>query len=107
LTVAWDHYLGTRPHGIVLSEVGIAAQSGAYYAPYNVIWNGKPLKPTIQVHWFDAACNAVVNEHETGIYFWSLGLGQQLNVPPGPADPASWVDGPGQNAISACFKRLG
>jgi hypothetical protein len=107
LTAAWDSYLRTRPSGIVLSEVGIAAQSGAYRVPYNVVWNGKPLQPAIQVHWFDAVCNAVVNEHDAGVYFWALGFGQSLNTPPSKSDPASWVDGPGQKAISACFKRLG
>lgn len=107
LTRAWDKYLGARPHDIVLSEVGISAQSGAYQEPYNVVWNGKPLIPAIQVHWFDAICNAVVNENEAGVYFWAFGLGQPLNMPPSGASPGSFVDGPGQQAIVACFKRLG
>ena len=106
LTRAWDAYLQTRPRGIVLSEVGIAAQTGAYYEPYNVVSNGKPLIPAIMVHWFTAACDAMVNEHEAGLYFWAFSFGQQFNIPPSESSPASFVDGPGQAAISACFKRL-
>jgi hypothetical protein len=106
LTKAWDAYLRTRPAGIALSEVGIAAQSHAYAEPYNVKSNGKPLIPAIQAHWFDAVCKAVVNEREAGVYFWAFSFGQPLNVPPSTSSPASYVDGAGQKAISSCFKRL-
>jgi hypothetical protein len=107
VTRSWDKYLAGYPRGIVLSEVGIAAQSKAYGVPYNVVPNGKPLVPAIQVHWFDAVCNAVASEHDGGVYYWAVGFGERLNVPPSKAHPADWVDGPGAKAISACFKRLG
>jgi hypothetical protein len=107
VTRSWDKYLAGYPRGIVLSEVGIAAQSKAYGVPYNVVSNGKPLVPAIQVHWFDAVCNAVASEHDGGVYFWAVGFGEPLNVPPSTSSPGSFVDGPGAKAISACFKRLG
>ncbi|MGO8883688.1 MAG: glycoside hydrolase family 113 [Streptosporangiaceae bacterium] len=107
LTAAWDAYAASLPSGIVLSEVGIAAQPGAYAQPYQIVWPGEPVVPSVQGHWFTAACHAVTAEHLGGIYFWSLNFGQQLTVPPGRADPASFTDSRGAAAISACFKRLG
>jgi hypothetical protein len=106
LTRSWDIYLGSGLHGIVISELGISAQHGAYAIPYATQWFGKPLVPVIQVRWFTAACNAAVRYHD-GMYFWSIGIAQQFNVPPGQSDPASFVDSPGARAIGACFKRLG
>lgn len=106
LTGSWDDYLRRYQRGTVLSEVGIAALSGAYRAPYNASPNGEPLKPYIQERWFTAACDAVANSRDGGIYFWVLNVGQPLNVPPTKSTPAAWVDGPGATAIAACFKHL-
>jgi hypothetical protein len=106
LTASWDAYLRRYPGSTVLSEVGIAALSGAYRAPYNASPNGKPLKPYIQERWFTAACDAVANSRDGGIYFWVVNVGQPLNVPPTESDPAAWVDGPGATAVTACFKHL-
>jgi hypothetical protein len=107
LTRAWEAYLGSDARGIVLSELGIAAQDGAYGKPFDFAPDHKPLVPEIQSRWFTAACDAVAARPDAGLYFWSITIGQQFNVPPGPADPASFVDGPGAGAISACFKRMG
>lgn len=106
LTAHWRAYDETLPRGIVLTEVGIAAADGAYRMPYNFNWPGAPLRPSIQTHWFTAICDAAASAHLGGVYFWNVGLGQPLNVPPGPSDPASWVDSPGARAISGCFSRL-
>jgi hypothetical protein len=107
LTANWDAYLRMKPRGIVLSEVGIAAQSEAYHRPYNAIWNGKPLKPAIQANWFTAVCNAVAQENAAGVYFWPVNFGQPLNVPPNTSYPSGFVAGRGARSIAACFKRLG
>jgi hypothetical protein len=106
LTGKWGRYLKGKGRGVVISEIGIAAQAGAYAKPFRLRWTGEPLDAAIQVRWFTAACNAMVNVHGGGIYFWSLNFGQQLNSPPTAADPTAFVDGPGAGAISACFKRL-
>ncbi|HEY2639538.1 MAG TPA: hypothetical protein VGI66_06590 [Streptosporangiaceae bacterium] len=107
LTAAWDSYLRTKARGVVVSELGIAAQNGAYERPFRLIWPGEPLNPVIQARWFTAACNAVANERAGGIYFWSINLAQIFNKPPVVSDPTQFVDGKGASAISACFKHLG
>jgi hypothetical protein len=104
LTVGWDAYDRTLPPGTVETEVGIAAVAGAYRVPYKFNWSKAHLTPSVQTRWFTAACKAAASNHVGGIYFWEVGLGQALNVPPGPSNPASWVDGHGAKSISACFE---
>jgi hypothetical protein len=106
LTARWDQYLAPKARGIVISEIGIAAQAGAYSKPYRLTWAGEPLDPAIQARWFTAACDAMVHEKGRGIYFWSIALGQSLTTPPSLADPTDFVAGAGARAISACFQRL-
>lgn len=103
---AWDAYGRTLPPGLVLSEVGIAAQAGAYTAPYKWKWSGEPLIPAIQVRWYKGVCHAVAADHLGGLYFWSLNFGQDLTAPPTVQVPGSFVAGPGAREISACFQHL-
>jgi hypothetical protein len=108
LTAAWTAYDRTLAPGTVELEVDIAAVPGAYLKPYQVSgWNEKSLSPSIQVRWFTAACNGVAKAHLGGIYFWGVGLGQSTRTPPDLANPASWVNSPGEVAISDCFGKLG
>ena len=102
LTVGWRRYAGTLPPGTVLSEVGIAAQPGAFGKPYVTRWPGEPLVPAIQAHWFNAAC-AAASGRLGGLYFWSLAFGQDLAAAPTTRDPASFVGGLGAIAIASCF----
>jgi hypothetical protein len=103
---SWDSYLGSEARGIVVSEIGIAAQRGAYAKPYRLTWPGEPLDPVIQERWFTGACDAVAREKDAGIYFWSINLAQAFNKPPLVSDPTQFVDGGGATAISACFEYL-
>jgi hypothetical protein len=105
ITASWDSYLKSKARGIVVSEIGIASQDGAYTKPYSLNWH-EPLDPRIQTRWFTAACDAVVKEKDAGIYFWSVLFDQGYTSPPTTSDPTSFVDGPGAAAHSACFKRL-
>jgi hypothetical protein len=107
ITRSWDSYLATKARGIVVSEIGIAAQRGAYTKPFRLRWSGEPLDPVIQERWFTGACDAVAKEKDAGIYFWSINLAQVFNAPPVVSDPTQFVDGGGASAISACFKHLG
>lgn len=106
LTASWNAYDRSLPQGIVQTEVGIAAVAGAYNVPYQFSWPGARLNPLIQTRWFTAACAAAATNRLGGVYFWNIGLGQALNVPPDQSNPASWVDSPGAQAISGCFASL-
>jgi len=104
---AWKSKASVLPAGTVLSEVGIAARPGAQWFPYQWRPSNAPLDPQLQKAWFIAACDAVRADHLGGIYFWSVYVGQPLNVPPTPQTANSFVDAPGANAIRACFSMLG
>lgn len=104
---SWIAKAAVLPEGTVLAEVGIAARWGAQWQPY--VWqpSDAPLYPQLQAAWFTAACDAVRADHLGGIYFWSVYVGQPLNVAPTPQTANSFVDSPGQTAIQSCFKTLG
>ena len=97
----WSHAL---PYGSVLSEVGIAAQSGAYAHPWALGSKSAPIKPEIQANWFSAQCQAVVQDHLGGIYFWPLYFGQSLTART--EGPTSWAATAGAAAIARCFSAM-
>jgi hypothetical protein len=97
----WAHAL---PYGSVLSEVGIAAQSGAYAHPWELGSRTAPMKPQVQANWFSAQCQAVVQDHLGGIYFWPLYFGQSF--PDRAGGPTAWAATPGSAAIAECFSML-
>lgn len=103
----WASKAAVLPHGTVMSEVGIAARWGAQWRPYMSRPMPTPLDPQLQAAWFTAACNAVQADHLGGIYFWSVVVGQPLNVPPTPLTAMQFTDSPGADAIKACFTSLG
>jgi len=79
LTTAWKNFLTAHTPASVLSrttidELGIPALAGSYSDPWQ--WHNLTgtADPTIQAHWFTAACDAVAAEHMRGIYFWSMNL---------------------------------
>jgi hypothetical protein len=103
--VAWAAWIRRLPPGTVLSEVGILTRVGAQDAPYSWAASGAPLDPRVQPAWFTAACDAVHAGHLGGIYFWSISVGQQLDVASARAS-YSFVASPGAAAIKDCFARL-
>jgi hypothetical protein len=106
LIAGWRAYDATLPRGTVETEVDIAAVRGAYSAPFSVgRWKGvRHLTPTVQIRWFEGACDGVATRHLGGIYFWGIGLGRQVR--PSLANPAAWAGGPGARAVAACFRKL-
>lgn len=106
LAGAVAYWASALPYGSVLSEVGIAAQSGAYAHPWELGSEAAPIKPQIQANWFSAQCQAVTQDHLGGIYFWPLYFGQSLTVPDRPDGPTAWVATPGATAIASCFTAL-
>jgi len=104
LRASWAAWARHLPKGTVLSEVGITPRAGAQYAPYNV-WSDAPLTPQEQPAWYAAACNAVLAHHLGGIFFWTINVGQPLDVAQ-PQTDYSFVASPGAEAIKGCFSRL-
>jgi hypothetical protein len=99
----WDHSL---PTGIVQTEVGIAAAPQAAQRPYRVRWPIAVTDPAVQARWFASACQAAVNEHLGGIYFWSVSMAATQPKGPTPESQTTWAGGPAAGAISACFASI-
>jgi hypothetical protein len=102
---SWAAWTRSLPRGTVLSEVGILTRAGAQYAPYSWTSSGAPFDPRVQPAWFTAACHAVHAGHLGGIYFWSINVGQRLDVASARMS-YSFVASPGAAAIKGCFSRL-
>jgi hypothetical protein len=109
LASAWEGWLGGHRASVlkamVLSEVGIAAVSGAYKIPGD--WTQtttSPIVPQIQTRWYKAVCRAFAAEHIAGLYWW------EISFDANPADPApfqtdrlTFLGRPAQQEIRACF----
>jgi hypothetical protein len=112
LTRAWELWLGTHALAVrrqtILNEVGITALSGAYSNPAR--WFGVqqlPFVPTMQSHWFNAVCRAVLKERIGGLYWW------EVDFDANPSDPApfqsnkiTFLGRPAQKQVKACFAQL-
>jgi hypothetical protein len=112
LVDAWDQWIGRHvggsPDELVLHEVGIAAQNGAYQHPARWGNTEVPLNLTVQKNWYQAICTAVETNNIGGVYFWYLRMhADPGNEGPRQADRLSFVDRPAQNVIRACYGRLG
>lgn len=101
LLAAWEAFDRALPAGTVETEVGIAAVSGGYRAPFRSSWPARVLDPAMQATWFSAACHAALATHLGGIYFWAIGLGNLGG--PTLADQGAWAHSVGAAAIAQCF----
>jgi hypothetical protein len=105
---AWDAWWSAVPSSVdltqvVIDELDIADQVGAYQKPYATTLPGAAADLAIQPTWFAAACQTVQQFHLAGIYFWDVGLGASLTVP---TSPGAFIGGAGAGAISSCFAAL-
>ena len=90
---------------LVLSEVGIAAVSGAWVQPYQT-YNGQSptIRRAVQAHWFTAACQEAKADHLKGIYFWTVFLAPWTSpAEDDSASPYQWVGTASADAIRSCF----
>jgi hypothetical protein len=105
LTNAWEDWLEHRSSSVlqdtVLQEVGIAAGSGAYHRPSAFAKVGSTVIPSIQVNWFDAACDAAKSLDMPGIYYWDVDSFADPSKG-ATSDQGSFI-GRGDQAIKACF----
>jgi hypothetical protein len=113
LTQAWDAWLGAHPpsvlHQLVLSEVGIVTEPGAYQDPGSWLNTANvPVDVQVQANWYQAVCQAMAAEDVGGgIYWWEIGFDEN------PANPASFesdrltfLGRPAAQVISSCFATL-
>ncbi|MET7738429.1 hypothetical protein ABZT02_45260 [Streptomyces sp. NPDC005402] len=107
IAAGWQHWLDRKNTGklprIVLSEVGIIAEDGAYRHPAVWTGGGKP-NPTVQQRWFEAACQVARDRDMAGLYWWNL----DFHADPGAATPAgsltSFLGRPAESVITSCFR---
>jgi hypothetical protein len=105
--LTWSNWLGQHRlarHRVVLSEVGIAAETGAYQHPW--LWgsHGHAIDLKVQQRWFAAACWAFKHSKLAGVYFWRLNFGQDFaSLHWDSADHGTFVARPAATAIKRCF----
>lgn len=90
-----------------ISEIGIAAQDGAYGWPASggVPFRGHPFNQQVQVNWFTAACAFMRQQKLQGIYFWGPWLAEDrgsMLTRPDPEQPLN-IQPRSKPAIKACF----
>jgi hypothetical protein len=113
LTASWlewlDEYAGRqKAKKLVLHEVGIAAQDGAYHHPAQWGSTEVPLNLTVQKKWYQAVCAAAEQRQLAGLYFWNI----RMHANPGTEDPEqpdrlTFVDRPAEAVLQECYAKLG
>ncbi|WP_331621867.1 glycoside hydrolase family 113 [Streptomyces sp.] len=109
IVAGWQKWLDRKSTGklprILLSEVGIPAEDGAYHHPG--VWRdaGKPLNLAVQKTWFAAACQVARDRDMAGLYWWNI----DFHADPAAADPrtdvhSSFLGRPAESAITSCFR---
>ncbi|GAA1895381.1 hypothetical protein GCM10009687_76210 [Asanoa iriomotensis] len=111
LTKSWEKWLDRHADDradLVLHEVGIAAQNGAYQHPAS--WGDQDIKLNfkVQQNWYQAVCNSVQSRKLAGVYFWYI----RFHHDPGSEDPKQYdrltfVDRPAEATLKACYERMG
>ncbi len=108
MAAAWARYLNEitagRPAGLVVSEVGGAAEEGLLHNPARAQTPGAQLDEEIQRRWFAAACRAARAAGAGGFFWWKL----DFHVDPARADPDrdrhdSFLGRTAEGAIRDCF----
>jgi hypothetical protein len=108
LAASWNSWLDQKSAGplprVILSEVGIAAQDGAYHAPGSSKADDST-NPLVQARWYQAACTVVHDRDMAGLYVWSLDFNSNPNQSASPsASPFSFAGRPqSESALRACF----
>lgn len=108
IAAAWSRWLNQitagRLAGLVISEVGGAAEEGLRWNPARTHTPGAALDEEIQRRWFAASCRAAREEGAAGFYWWKL----DFHVDPARADPDrdthdSFLGRTAESAMRDCF----
>jgi hypothetical protein len=107
LVTGWDSWLDRKTTGrlssLVLSEVAIGAEDGAYDSPDN-FYVSNPYNPQVQSNWYTAVCTVVQQRKMAGMYVWSLDFNAIPSRPPASESPLDFLGRPlSQSALRACF----
>jgi hypothetical protein len=85
ITAGWNAFLKKvnrkAPTGIVLSEVGIGARSGAFDSPGDFTSSGT-FDARVQPTWYEGVCDVARQRHLAGIYFWKVDFDADPSRPP-------------------------
>lgn len=109
---AWEDWFSGIRHSVdyrelVLDEVGIAAEQGAYRHPYQWGTSSLPLSTTVQERWVTAAGRFARRHKLAGIYFWKLSLHTDPQHPEiTNSDRGEFAGRPAADSIRACFQQL-
>jgi hypothetical protein len=111
LVAGWNGWLDRKTTGpmrsLVLSEVAIGAEEGAYDSPGNFYVDNPP-DPHVQVNWYTAVCTVVGQRHMAGMYVWSLDFNATPDRPPKDESPLDFLGRPlSEQALRACFSSGG
>ncbi len=90
-------------HQVVIDEVGLAAQNGAYKVPYSTNLQ-TPTNLNVQARWFTAICDVAKTQRLSGLYFWNVPFGGNLSV--GSGEAVSIIGRPSSEAIRNCFEKF-
>ena len=101
----WESWLDRKSSGklprIVLSEVGIIAEKGAYRNP--AVWkDGGQRDLAVQKRWFEAACQVARARDMAGLYWWNLDFHADPAAPPNSL--TSFLGRPAESALTSCFR---
>lgn len=106
---AWESFFGNvdrsvKYHQLVLSEVGISAQDGAYREPYRFSDADVPENTLVQRRWFTAACRFAKEHGVAGIYYWKLSFHANPDDPSDTnSDRGTFLGRPAADTIRSCF----
>jgi Glycoside Hydrolase Family 113 len=109
LVAVWNDWLDRKSTGplprVMLSEIGITPQDGAYPTP-DRFHPGNAYSPQVQANWYKAACIVTRERDMAGLYVWSLAFNSDLGkpTPPSSASPFAFAGRPqSERALRACF----
>jgi hypothetical protein len=110
LVAGWDSWLDRKTTGplrsLVLSEVAIGAEDGAYDSPGN-FYVSNPYNPQVQANWYTAICTITRQRQMAGMYVWSLDFNANPAKPPATESPLDFLGRPlSESALRTCFGGL-
>jgi hypothetical protein len=109
LVVGWNRWLDRKTTGVLshvlLSEIGIAPQDGAYATP-GEFHIGHKYNPQMQANWYRTACTVARERDMAGFYVWSLDFNSDPDKPVrlSSNSPFTFAGRPqSEHALRACF----